>query len=46
MPRLWVGLWQLSSSAWGTAPASKIRSEMKRHVDEGYIAFGELLKAC
>lgn len=40
VPRLFVGLWQLSSNAWGTAPVSKIRAEMKRHVDEGFIAFG------
>jgi len=39
VPRLWVGLWQLSSNAWGTAPVSRIRSEMKRHVEEGYTAF-------
>ena len=40
VPRLWVGRWQLSGNAWGTAPASKIRSEMKRHTNEGFIAFG------
>jgi len=38
-PRLWVGLWQLSSTAWGSAPASKIREAMARHVDQGYTAF-------
>ncbi|EJD05263.1 Aldo/keto reductase [Fomitiporia mediterranea MF3/22] len=41
VPRLFVGLWQLSSNAWGTAPVSKIRSEMKRHFDEGFIAFAD-----
>ncbi|THH04176.1 hypothetical protein EW145_g5711 [Phellinidium pouzarii] len=41
VPRLFVGLWQLSSNAWGTAPVSRIRAEMKRHVDEGYIAFAD-----
>ncbi|KAH8108391.1 Aldo/keto reductase [Phellopilus nigrolimitatus] len=41
VPRLFVGLWQLSSNAWGTAPVSRIRTEMKRHVDEGYIAFAD-----
>jgi hypothetical protein len=40
-PRLWVGLWQLSSTAWGSAPASKIREAMARHVDQGYTAFGK-----
>ncbi|KAJ7627113.1 Aldo keto reductase [Roridomyces roridus] len=39
-PRLWTGLWQLSSNAWGTAPVSKIRQAMGRHVDLGYTAFG------
>lgn len=39
-PRLWTGLWQLSSTAWGSASASKIRQSMGRHVDKGYTAFG------
>ncbi|KAH9044967.1 Aldo/keto reductase [Lactarius deliciosus] len=38
-PRLWVGLWQLSSTAWGSAPAARIREAMARHVDQGYTAF-------
>ncbi|KDQ49459.1 hypothetical protein JAAARDRAFT_143408 [Jaapia argillacea MUCL 33604] len=41
VPRLFTGLWQLSSNAWGTAPASKIRREMGRHVDLGYTAFAD-----
>ncbi|KAF8492397.1 Aldo/keto reductase [Russula emetica] len=40
-PRLWVGLWQLSSTAWGSAPASRIREAMARHVDQGYTAFAD-----
>ena len=40
VPRLWIGLWQLSSTAWGSAPAAKIRKAMKRHADQGYTAFG------
>lgn len=40
VPRLFVGLWQLSSNAWGTAPVGKIRTEMRRHIEEGFIAFG------
>ena len=40
VPRLWVGLWQLSSNAWGSAPVSKIREAMVRHADKGYTAFG------
>ncbi|KAJ7113221.1 NADP-dependent oxidoreductase domain-containing protein [Mycena epipterygia] len=38
-PRLFTGLWQLSSNAWGTAPVSKIRQAMGHHVDLGYTAF-------
>lgn len=41
VPRLWVGLWQLSSNAWGTASVSSIRRAMKHHVEEGYTAFGK-----
>lgn len=41
VPRVWTGLWQLSSPAWGTAPAARIRREMKKHVDKGFVAFGE-----
>jgi hypothetical protein len=40
VPRLWTGLWQLSSNAWGTAPVSKIRQAMGRYVESGYMAFG------
>ncbi|CAE6399191.1 unnamed protein product [Rhizoctonia solani] len=39
VPRVWTGLWQLSSPAWGTAPSGKIKREMARHVAEGYTAF-------
>ncbi|KAJ6629814.1 NADP-dependent oxidoreductase domain-containing protein [Mycena sp. CBHHK59/15] len=38
-PRLWTGLWQLSSNAWGTASVSKIRQAMGRYVDIGHTAF-------
>ncbi|KAJ7894798.1 NADP-dependent oxidoreductase domain-containing protein [Mycena leptocephala] len=41
VPRLWTGLWQLSSNAWGTAPVSKIRQAMGRHVEQGYTAFAD-----
>nr|GAT57227.1 predicted protein [Mycena chlorophos] len=41
VPRLWAGLWQLSSNAWGTAPVTKIRQAMARHVDAGYTAFAD-----
>ncbi|KAG8759421.1 hypothetical protein FRC14_005995 [Serendipita sp. 396] len=39
VPRIWTGLWQLSSPAWGTAPAARIRREMRKHVDKGFTAF-------
>ncbi|KAF8531213.1 Aldo/keto reductase [Gautieria morchelliformis] len=39
VPRVINGLWQLSSPAWGAAPVSKIRREMKRYVEAGYTAF-------
>jgi len=38
-PRIWNGLWQLSSNAWGTAPISKVRQAMARQVELGYFAF-------
>ena len=41
-PRVWTGLWQLSSTAWGTAPAIRVRQGMQQHFENGYIAFGEL----
>ncbi|KAI6118226.1 NADP-dependent oxidoreductase domain-containing protein [Pisolithus sp. B1] len=39
--RIWVGLWQLSSIAWGSAPVAKIRQGMARHVELGYNAFAD-----
>ncbi|KAI0790644.1 Aldo/keto reductase [Abortiporus biennis] len=41
LPRLWNGLWQLSSNAWGSAPSSKIRREMANYATNGYIAFAD-----
>lgn len=41
VPRLFVGLWQLSSPAWGTAPRSRIMAEFQRYVDAGFTAFGK-----
>ena len=41
LPRIWVGLWQLSSNAWGSAPAQRVRDAMNAHLEKGYIAFGE-----
>ena len=41
VPRLFTGLWQLSSNAWGSASTPKIRSQMVQYADAGYTAFGE-----
>ncbi|EIW74974.1 Aldo keto reductase [Coniophora puteana RWD-64-598 SS2] len=41
VPRLWVGLWQLSGNAWGSASAAKIRQAMARHVELGFNAFAD-----
>ncbi|KAF8659467.1 hypothetical protein AX16_001834 [Volvariella volvacea WC 439] len=40
--RVWTGLWQLSSQAWGSAPLHKIEQAMQSHFDAGYTAFGKL----
>jgi len=37
--RLWCGLWQLSSNAWGSAPVPRIRKCMGQHIDLGFTAF-------
>ncbi|KAH8691461.1 NADP-dependent oxidoreductase domain-containing protein [Talaromyces proteolyticus] len=39
LPRIFSGLWQLSSPAWGSAPASKIIQQFARHVRSGFTAF-------
>lgn len=41
LPRIWTGLWQLSSSAWGSAPAPKVRDAMASYTAKGYGAFGK-----
>ncbi|KAL4062828.1 NADP-dependent oxidoreductase domain-containing protein [Scleroderma yunnanense] len=41
VPKIWVGLWQLSSNAWGSAPTAKIRRGMARHAELGYNAFAD-----
>ncbi|KAJ7683442.1 NADP-dependent oxidoreductase domain-containing protein [Mycena rosella] len=43
IPRLFCGLWQLSSNSWGSAPVPRIRKEMKEHVDLGFTAFGDVI---
>ncbi|KAH9894998.1 Aldo/keto reductase [Cubamyces lactineus] len=39
LPRLFTGLWQLSSNSWGSAPAAKIRRQMANYAANGYTAF-------
>ncbi|KAH8108090.1 NADP-dependent oxidoreductase domain-containing protein [Cristinia sonorae] len=41
LPRLWNGLWQLSSNAWGSAPTPKIKKSMEAYVQHGYTAFAD-----
>ena len=43
VPRIWTGLWQISSSAWGSAPAQRVRDAMASYVAKGYTAFGSFL---
>lgn len=43
VPRIWTGLWQLSSNAWGSAPTPKIRSQMASYAERGYTAFGKFI---
>lgn len=40
VPRIFMGLWQFSSPAWGTASKSKIDRHFRKHVDAGLIAYG------
>lgn len=39
LPRLFTGLWQLSSPSWGSAPTSKIIAQFSKHVEAGMTAF-------
>jgi hypothetical protein len=39
LPRIFCGLWQLSSPAWGSAPATKIMTGFARYVQRGLTAF-------
>ncbi|KAI1787099.1 Aldo/keto reductase [Ganoderma leucocontextum] len=41
LPRIWIGLWQLSSNAWGSAPAPKVRDAMAAHMGKGFFAFAD-----
>ncbi|KAF5353252.1 hypothetical protein D9756_007775 [Leucocoprinus leucothites] len=35
-PRIWTGLWQLSSSAWGSADVEDIKQNLRKLVDSGH----------
>jgi len=39
LPRIFSGLWQLSSPAWGSASASKINDQFSKHIQSGFTAF-------
>jgi len=40
VPRMFCGLWQFSSPAWGTASRAKIDRHFRKHVDAGFTAYG------
>ncbi|OHF01956.1 aldo/keto reductase [Colletotrichum orchidophilum] len=39
LPRLFTGLWQMSSPSWGSAPTSKIIAQFSKHTEAGLSAF-------
>ncbi|KAJ6437477.1 MYB-like protein [Purpureocillium lavendulum] len=39
VPRIFSGLWQMSSPAWGSAPTSKIVEHFSSHAHNGFTAF-------
>jgi hypothetical protein len=39
LPRIFTGLWQLSSPAWGTASRSKMMEQFSNYVQHGFTAF-------
>lgn len=39
VPRIFSGLWQMSSPAWGAASSSKIVEQFSKHVQQGFTAF-------
>ncbi|KAH7129014.1 NADP-dependent oxidoreductase domain-containing protein [Dactylonectria macrodidyma] len=39
LPRIFSGLWQMSSPAWGAAPTSKIVNQFSKHIQGGFTAF-------
>ena len=40
VPRMFMGLWQFSSPAWGTASRPKINNHFRKHVNAGLVAYG------
>ena len=42
VPRMFMGLWQFSSPAWGTATVSQINNHFRKHIDAGFTAYGAL----
>ena len=43
VPRMFMGLWQFSSPAWGIASRSNIDIHFRKHVDAGFIAYGKYI---
>ncbi|GME65957.1 Aldo keto reductase [Neofusicoccum parvum] len=39
VPRVFCGLWQLSSSAWGSSSLQKVIESLAEYVNQGYTAF-------
>ncbi|GKT79529.1 aldo/keto reductase [Colletotrichum tofieldiae] len=39
LPRVFSGLWQMSSPSWGSAPTSKIIAQFSKHLEAGMSAF-------
>jgi hypothetical protein len=41
VPRLFIGLWQASSPAWGSSSMGKMKKHFSKHVNLGFTAFGK-----
>lgn len=39
LPRIFSGLWQLSSPAWGSASSQRMNAQLGKHVQSGFTAF-------
>lgn len=40
VPRMFMGLWQLSSPSWGSASKSQINKDFRKHINAGFTAYG------